>query len=70
MKTFRIVCALFVCMMWVTPVLSQEQTTKSMQLVRDAAQSNKKALIALNLQLTADEEKGIGDLPKLSGRTR
>ena len=62
MKTFRIVCALFVCMMWVTPVLSQEQTTKSMQLVRDAAQSNKKALIALNLQLTADEEKGFWPL--------
>lgn len=62
MKTFQIVCALFVCMLWVNPVLSQEESTKSMELVRDAAKSNKKALIAVNLQLTAAEEKGFWPL--------
>lgn len=41
MKTFRIVCALFVCMLWVTPVVSQEESSKSMELVRDAAKSIK-----------------------------
>jgi hypothetical protein len=62
MKTFRIICALFVCMVWVTPVLSQQESTKSMELVRDAVKSNKKALIAVNLQLTAAEEKGFWPL--------
>lgn len=62
MKTFRIICALFICMLWVTPVVSQEESTKSMELVRDAAKSNKKALIALNLQLNSAEEKGFWPL--------
>ena len=62
MKTFHIVCALLICMVWVTPVLSQEESAKSMELVRDAAKSNKKALIAVNLKLTPAEEKGFWPL--------
>ncbi len=76
MKTIRIICALFVCMVWVTPVVSQEASSKSMELVRDAAKSNKKALIAVNLQLTPAEEKGFwpvydsyqADLDKITER--
>jgi hypothetical protein len=44
---------------WITPVVAQEASSKSMELVRDAAKSNKKALIAVNLQLTPAEEKGF-----------
>lgn len=76
MKTIRIICALFVCMVWVTPVVSQEASSKSMELVRDAAKSNKKALIAVNLRLTPAEEKGFwpvydsyqADLDKITDR--
>ena len=62
MKTVRMICALFVCMVWVTPVVAQEGSSKSMELVRDAAKSNKKALIAVNLKLTPAEEKGFWPL--------
>jgi hypothetical protein len=62
MKQLRIVCALLMCMVWVTPVISQEASSKSMELVRDAAKSNKKALIAVNLGLTPAEEKGFWPL--------
>jgi len=76
MKTIRIICALFFCMVWVTPVISQEGSSKSMELVRDAAKSNKKALIAVNLRLTPAEEKGFwpvydsyqADLDKITDR--
>lgn len=37
-------------MVWVAPVAAQEGSSKSMELVRDAAKSNKKALIAVNYQ--------------------
>lgn len=62
MKTVRMLCALLVCMVWVTPVAAQEASSKSMELVRDAAKSNKKALIAVNLKLTPAEEKGFWPL--------
>jgi hypothetical protein len=47
-----------------------------MKLVRDAAKSNKKALVALNLKLTEAEEKGFwplydsfqGELDKINER--
>jgi len=63
-------------MVWVAPVVAQEGSPKSMELVRDAAKSNKKALIAVNLQLTPAEEKGFwpvydsyqADLDKITGR--
>ena len=62
MKKFRIFCSMLLCLLWVTPVFSQEQSTKSMELVREAAKTNKKAFIALNLKLTEDEEKGFWPL--------
>lgn len=76
MKTLRIICTMLVCLLWVAPVFSQGQSTKSMQLVRDAAKSNKKALVAVNLKLTETEEKGFwslydsfqGELDKINER--
>ena len=76
MRTLCIICALLVCMVWVAPVVAQEGSSKSMELVRDAAKSNKKALIAVNLQLTPAEEKGFwpvydsyqADLDKITER--
>ena len=61
MKTSRIVCLLLVCL-WVVPVFAQDTSTKSMEIVREAAKSNKKAFIALNLKLTPEEEKGFWPL--------
>jgi hypothetical protein len=61
MKTLRIVCLLLVCL-WVAPVFAQDKSTKSMEIVREAAKSNKKAFIALNLKLTPEEEKGFWPL--------
>jgi hypothetical protein len=63
-------------MVWVAPVVAQEGSSKSMELVRDAAKSNKKALIAVNMQLTPAEEKGFwpvydsyqADLDKITDR--
>jgi hypothetical protein len=63
-------------MVWVAPVVAQEGSSKSMELVRDAAKSNKKALIAVNLQFTPAEEKGFwpvydsyqADLDKITER--
>ena len=62
MKTFRIFCAVLLCLLWVAPVFSQGQSAKSMELAREAAKSNKKAFIALNLPLTEAEEKGFWPL--------
>jgi hypothetical protein len=61
MKASRIVCLLLVCL-WIVPVFAQDTSTKSMEIVREAAKSNKKAFIALNLKLTAEEEKGFWPL--------
>ena len=61
MKTSRILSLLLVCL-WVVPVFAQDKPTKSMEIVREAAKSNKKAFIALNLQLTETEEKGFWPL--------
>jgi len=76
MKTVRVICALLMCMVWAAPVVAQEGSSKSMELVRDAAKSNKKALIAVNLKLTPAEEKGFwpvydsyqADLDKITER--
>jgi hypothetical protein len=76
MKTFRIFCTMLVCLLWVAPVFSQGPSTKSMQIVRDAVKSNKKALVAVNLKLTVTEEKGFwplydsfqGELDKINER--
>ena len=61
MKTSRILTLLLVCL-WVVPVFAQDSSSKTMGIVRDAAKSNKKALIAVNLQLTEAEEKGFWPL--------
>ncbi len=61
MKASRIVCLLLVCL-WIVPVFAQDTSTKSMEIVREAAKSNKKAFIALNVKLTAEEEKGFWPL--------
>ena len=61
MKTARMLGLLLVCL-WVVPVLAQDKSTNTMDIVRDAAKSNKKAFIALNLKLTEAEEKGFWPL--------
>ncbi len=61
MKASRIVCLLLVCL-WIVPVFAQDTSTKSMEIVREAAKSNKKAFIALNVKLTEEEEKGFWPL--------
>ena len=61
MKTSRILSLLLVCL-WVVPVFGQEGSTKTMDIVQEAAKSNKKALIAVNLKLTEAEEKGFWPL--------
>mgnify|MGYP000396852746 CR=1 FL=1 len=61
MKTSRILSLLLVCL-WVVPVFAQEASTKTMDIVQEAAKSNKKALIAVNLKLTEAEEKGFWPL--------
>ena len=61
MKTSRIVCLLLV-FLWVVPVFAQDPSTKTMDIVQEAAKSNKKALIAVNLKLTEAEEKGFWPL--------
>ena len=58
MKTIRIICILLVCL-WVGPVFAQDKPTDSMEIVREAAKSNKRALVALNLQLTEAEDKAF-----------
>lgn len=76
MKGVRIIFTLLVGIVWITPVVAQEASSKSMELVRDAAKSNKKALIAVNLRLTPAEEKGFwpvydsyqADLDKITER--
>ena len=61
MKTSRIMTLLLVCL-WVVPVFAQDTSSKTMGIVREAAKSNKKALIAVNLNLTEAEEKGFWPL--------
>ena len=55
-KTVQIISILLICL-WVAPVFAQELSSKSMDALREAAKSNKKALVALNLKLTETEDK-------------
>jgi hypothetical protein len=55
-KIVQIIIILFICL-WVAPVFAQELSSKSMDALREAAKSNKKALVALNLKLTETEDK-------------
>jgi hypothetical protein len=57
-KTVQIISILLICL-WVAPVFAQDPTPQSMEILRDAAKSNKKALTALNLKLTDNEGKAF-----------
>jgi hypothetical protein len=57
-KTVQIISILFICL-WVAPIFAQELSTNSMEALREAAKSNKKALVALNLKLTETEDKAF-----------
>jgi hypothetical protein len=57
-KTVQIISILFICL-WVAPIFAQELSTSSMEALREAAKSNKKALVALNLKLTETEDKAF-----------
>ena len=57
-RTAQIICILFICL-WVASSFAQELSTKSMETLREAAKSNKKALVALNLKLTETEDKAF-----------
>ena len=57
-KIAQIIIILFICL-WVAPVFAQELSSKSMDALREAAKSNKKALVALNLKLTETEDKAF-----------
>ena len=55
-KIVQIISILLICL-WVAPVFAQDLSPQSMEALRDAAKSNKKALVALNLKLTETEDK-------------
>jgi len=57
-RTVQIISILFICL-WVAPSFAQELSAKSMEALREAAKSNKKALVALNLKLTETEDKAF-----------
>ena len=55
-KAVQIISILFICL-WIAPVFAQDLSPQSMEALREAAKSNKKALVALNLKLTETEDK-------------
>jgi hypothetical protein len=55
-KIVQIISILLICL-WVAPVFALDPSPQSMEILRDAAKSNKKALVALNLKLTDTEGK-------------
>jgi len=57
-KIVQIISILLICL-WVAPVFAQDPSPQSMEILRDAAKSNKKALVALNLKLTDTEGKAF-----------
>ena len=57
-KTVQIIIALLICL-WIAPVFAQDLSPQSMEALRKAAKSNKKALVALNLKLTETEDKAF-----------
>ena len=57
-RTVQIISILLICL-WVAPIFAQELSTNSMEALREAAKSNKKALVALNLNLTDTEGKAF-----------
>ena len=57
-KAVQIISILFICL-WIAPVFAQDLSPQSMEALREAAKSNKKALVALNLKLTETEDKAF-----------
>ena len=57
-KTVQIISILLICL-GVAPAFAQDLSPQSMEALRDAAKSNKKALVALNLKLTETEDKAF-----------
>ena len=57
-KIVQIISILLICL-WVAPAFAQDLSPQSMEALRDAAKSNKKALVALNLKLTETEDKAF-----------
>ena len=57
-KTVQIFILLLICL-WIAPVFAQDLSPQSMETLREAAKSNKKALVALNLKLTETEDKSF-----------
>ena len=49
---------LLICL-WIVPVFAQDLSSQTMEALREAAKSNKKALVALNLNLTETEDKAF-----------
>ena len=57
-KTVQIIIILLICL-WIAPVFAQDLSPQSMEALREAAKSNKKALVALNLNLTETKGKAF-----------
>ena len=57
-KTVKIITVLLTCL-WFAPVFAQDLSSQTMETLREAAKSNKKALVALNLNLTETEDKAF-----------
>jgi len=57
-KIVQIISILLICL-WIAPVFALDPSPQSMEILRDAAKSNKKALVALNLKLTDFEGKAF-----------
>jgi hypothetical protein len=54
MKVMRIICIVVVCL-WALPAFAQDKPTDTMEIVREAMKSDKRAFIALNMDLTESE---------------
>jgi hypothetical protein len=57
-KIAQIISILLICL-WIAPVFAQDLSPQSMEILRDAAKADKKALTALNLKLTDTEGKAF-----------
>lgn len=58
MKVMRIIGIVVVCL-WVLPAFAQDEPKDTMQIVRDAMKSEKRAFIAVNMELTEAEAENF-----------
>ena len=61
MKLTRILCIVVICL-FALPVFAQEPTEATMDTVRDALKAQKRAFVAVNMQMTEQEEAGFWPL--------